>query len=95
MYIRNLSRDVQVSVGAAYDLGLHAVRCQKCRRPVLQGRVIARLWELIRGKAAADGRRAVACEVMPDHVHLLVKTSPADSPAHVALERPWRKEKNR
>jgi REP-associated tyrosine transposase len=77
-------RGMQISAGAAYDLGLHVVWCPKYRRPVLEGRVAARLRELIGEKAAANGWRVVACEVMPDHVHLFVKTSPADSPAHVA-----------
>ena len=78
-----MSRDVQVSAGAAYDLGLHVVWCPEYRRPALEGCVAARLREVTGEKAAANGRRVVACEVMPNHVHLLVKTSPADSPAHV------------
>jgi putative transposase len=79
-----VARDVQVSAGAAHDLGLHVVWCPKYRRPVLQGRVAARLRDLIQEKAAANGWRVAACEIMPDHVHLFAKTSPKDSPAHVA-----------
>ena len=73
---------MQVSTSAGYDLGLYVAWCPKYRRPVLEGCVAARLRELIR--EAANGWRVVACEVMPDHVHLFVKTGPADSPAHVA-----------
>jgi len=69
--------------------------CAKYGRPVLEGRVAAQLRELTGEKAAANGWRVVACEVMPDHVHLFVKTSPADSPAHIAHERPRRKGKTR
>jgi len=79
-----MARDVQVSAGAVYDLGLHVVFCPKYRRPVLQGRVAARLRELIDAKATEHRWRIMACEVMPDHVHLFVKTGPQDSPAHVA-----------
>ena len=79
-----MSRDVQVSAGAVYDLGLHVVWCPKYRRPVLQGRTASRLRELIDAKASQNGWRIVACEIMPDHVHLFVKTGPKDSPAHVA-----------
>ncbi len=75
---------MQVCAGAACDPGLHVVWCPKCRRPVLEGRVAARLRELIGEKAAANEWRVVACEVMPDHVYLFVETGPADSPAHVA-----------
>jgi putative transposase len=75
---------VQVSAGGVYDLGLHVVWCPKYRRPVLVGAVAARLRELIEAKAAEHGWRIVACEVMPDHVHLFVKTRPRDSPSYVA-----------
>ena len=61
-------RDVQVSAGAAYDLGLHVVRCPKYRRTVLEGQAGARLRELIKAMAAEHGWRIVACEIMPDHV---------------------------
>ncbi|HYZ57275.1 MAG TPA: IS200/IS605 family transposase [Streptosporangiaceae bacterium] len=79
-----MSRDVRVSAGGVYDLGLHVVWCPKYRRPVLTGPVAARLQELIDAKAAEHGWRIVACEIMPDHVHLFVKTGPQDAPSYVA-----------
>ncbi len=79
-----MARDVQVSAGAVYDLGLHVVFCPKYRRAVLAGAVAGRCRELISEKCAEHGWRIVACEIMPDHVHLFVKTGPKDSPAHVA-----------
>lgn len=79
-----MSRDVQVSPGGVYDIGLHVVWCPKYRRPVLTGDVAARLRELLDTKCAEHGWRIVACEVMPDHVHLFVKTRPKDSPSFVA-----------
>jgi putative transposase len=90
-----VQHDVQVSAGAAHELGLRVVWCPKYRRPVLQDRDAARLRELTGERAAANGWRVVAFEVMPGHVHLFVETSPADSLAHVdtQYERPWRKEK--
>jgi putative transposase len=75
---------VQVTAGVAYDLGLHVVWCAKYRRPVLTGAVAQRLRELIDAKAAEHQWRIVACEVMPDHVHLFVNTRPKDSPSYVA-----------
>jgi putative transposase len=44
-----VSHDERASAGAAYDLGLHVVRCPKYRRPVLEGRVAVRLRELFKG----------------------------------------------
>ena len=79
-----MSRDVRVSPGGAHDIGLHVVWCPKYRRPVLTGAVAARLRDLIDAKAAERGWRIIACEVMPDHVHLFVKTRPQDSPSFVA-----------
>ena len=85
-YTRRMARDVQVSAGGVYDLGLHVVWCPKYRRQVLSGQVGIRLRELIDAKAAEHGWRIVACEIMPDHVHLFVKTTPKDSPAFVASQ---------
>jgi putative transposase len=79
-----VARDVQVTAGVAFDLSLHVVWCAKFRRPVLTGAVAQRLRELIEAKAAEHDWRIVACEVMPDHVHLFVKTRPTDSPSYVA-----------
>jgi putative transposase len=79
-----VSREVQVSAGGVYDLGLHVVWCPKYRRAVLVGDVASRLRELIEAEAVEHGWRIVSCEVMPDHVHLFVKTGPKDSPSYVA-----------
>ena len=79
-----MARDVQVSSGGVYDIGLHVVWCSKYRRPVLIGLVAARLRELIGTRASGHGWRIVACQIMPDHVHLFVKTTPKDSPSFVA-----------
>jgi putative transposase len=79
-----MAREVQVSAGAAHDLGYHVVWCPKYRRPVLTGAIAARCDELLRAKCAEHGWQVVALEVMPDHVHLFVKAHPGDSPAHLA-----------
>jgi putative transposase len=51
---------------------------------VLADAVSTRCEELIRPKAGEHGWRIVSLEVMPNHVHLFVKTHPADSPSYVA-----------
>ncbi|WP_432977938.1 IS200/IS605 family transposase [Dactylosporangium sp. CA-233914] len=79
-----MAREVQVSAGAAYDLGYHVVWCPKYRRPVLTGVIAARCDELIRAKCAEHDWQVLALEVLPDRVHLFVKAHPVDSPAHVA-----------
>jgi putative transposase len=75
------------------SLGLHLVWCPKYRRPLLGGRVAARLDELFDEIAAGNGWQIVAREVMPDHVHIFVRVGPTDSPAEVARRfkgRTWR-----
>ena len=75
---------MRTSPGAAYDLGYHLVWCPKYRRPVLSGPVKDRLEELIRQRAAEHDWRIIALDVVPDHVHLCVKSHPKDSPSYVA-----------
>ena len=70
--------------GAVHSIGLHLVWCPKYRRPVLAGRVAERLRSLIKAKCAERGWTVQALEVMPDHVHLFVRTGPDASPALVA-----------
>ena len=79
-----VTRKVRRFSGGVYDLGLHIVWCPKYRRPVLCGRVAARLDELIRQKADERGWEIVALEVMPDHVRLFVKHDPKSSASYVA-----------
>lgn len=79
-----VTRKVRRFSGGVYDLGLHVVWCPKYRRPVLGGRVAARLDELIRTKTDEKGWEVVALEVMPDHVHLFVKHDPKSSASYVA-----------
>ncbi|WP_033319620.1 IS200/IS605 family transposase [Streptomyces yerevanensis] len=79
-----VTRKVRRFSGGIYDLGLHVVWCPKYRRPVLGGRVAERLEELVRQKAEERGWEIIALEVMPAHVHLLVKHDPKSSASYVA-----------
>jgi putative transposase len=72
------------TAGAVHSLGLHLVWCPKYRRPVLEGRVAGRLRSLIEEKCAERGWTVEILEIMPDHVQLIVRTSPDASPALVA-----------
>ncbi|MFF4352564.1 IS200/IS605 family transposase [Streptomyces sp. NPDC001530] len=63
---------------------MHVVWCPKCRRPVLGGPVAVRLCELIEQKADERGWEIVALEVIPDHVHLVVRHGPKASASYVA-----------
>ena len=69
--------------GGVCSLGLRVVWWPKYRRRGLGGRVARRLGELLEQIAAECGWQIVAKEVMPDHVHLLVRVGPTDAPAAV------------
>jgi len=69
--------------GGVCSLGLHLVWCPKYRRRILGGRVAARCGELLEQIAAERGWQVVAKEVIPDHVHLVVRVGPTDAPAQV------------
>jgi putative transposase len=79
-----VTRKVRRYCGGVYDVGPHVVWCPKYRRRVLGGPVAVRLRELIEQKAAEKGWEVIALEVMPDHVHLLVKHEPKASASYVA-----------
>ncbi len=70
--------------GAVHSIGWHIVCCPTYRKRVLGGWVAARLAELVSQGAAERGWSVEALEIMPDHVHLFVRTPPAASPAHLA-----------
>ena len=74
------TRQVRTFPGGVYDLGLHVVWCLEYRRPVLGGKVAARLRELTGQKAAEHRWDTIALEVMPDHVHLIKHDRKAPAP---------------
>lgn len=76
--------EYQRSAGAVHSIGWHMVWCPKYRKRVLVGPVADRLRELIHSKAEERGWSVEALELMPDHVHLFVRTPPDTSPARVA-----------
>jgi REP-associated tyrosine transposase len=75
------------TAGVVDSIGWHIVWCPKYRKRVLVGEVADRLKALLGAKAAARGWTVEALEVMPDHVHLLVRPGPDASAALVAHQR--------
>jgi len=69
-----------------YNIGYHLIWCPKYRRKVLVGEVAERLKELLFQKAREIGVEIAQMEVMPDHVHLFVKTDPRNSPHFIVQQ---------
>lgn len=64
------------NAGAVFSLKYHVVFCPKYLRPVLNPPVDHRLKELFEGIAGDYDLTLHAMEIMPDHVHLFVESSP-------------------
>jgi len=64
-------------------LNYHFVFCPKRRKKVLVGEVEHRLQEIIFGLCKENNWRLIACEIMPDHVHLFLNTDPTYAPSVV------------
>lgn len=68
---------------AIHNLSYHLIWCPKYRRPVLVGDVEKRLVELLNQKAMELEITIVEANIMPDHVHLFVRTKPIHAPQFV------------
>ena len=67
---------LRTNANIAFQCAYHVVWCPKYRRPVIGGRMEARLTEIIAGVIAERGAWLIELETMPDHVHLLVEVDP-------------------
>lgn len=63
-----------------YNVAYHLIWCPKYRREVLIGMVETDLKKLLRSKAKEIDAEIGNMEVLPDHVHLFIKTKPTASP---------------
>ena len=63
-----------------YNIGYHLIWCPKYRRSVLGENIQNRLRELLLEKADEIGITIEKMEILPDHVHLFVKSTPTASP---------------
>lgn len=71
---------------SVFNVGYHLTWCPKYRRPVLVPPVDSRLKTLLVMKASEMAVEIVRMEVMPDHVHLFVKTPPTLAPHYVVQQ---------
>ena len=68
---------------ATYNCAYHFIWCPKYRRKVLINGVDIRLKELLIEKATEHGWAIEKMEIMPDHLHIFIKTTPNDSPVFI------------
>lgn len=68
---------------AVYHICYHFVWIPKRRKPVLIGRVASRLREICHEVANEKGWHIVELAIQPDHVHLVVETTPREAPYQI------------
>ena len=73
---KQVNQDLTYGRGYVYSLQYHIVWCTKYRRKVLVGGADEDCKALLHALAEEYRFRILAMEVMPDHIHLLVDTSP-------------------
>ena len=72
--------------GGVCEIRYHFVWCPKFRRPVLTDAIAVRLDAVLRTICAELRAEVMALEIMPDHVHLLVRMSDTKlAPAQIAF----------
>lgn len=74
------------STTTVYNISYHLIWCPKYRRKVLVNDVAKWLEELLLQKAHEIEVEIVQMEIMPDHVHLFVKTTPTNSPHFIVQQ---------
>ena len=71
-----MDKNIRYTAHCAYLLNYHLVWIPRYRKPVLKDQVAVSLRELVDGMALQYHIDVVACEILPDHVHLFVSAPP-------------------
>jgi len=79
-----MDKDIRYTAHCAYVLHYHLVWIPRYRKPVLNDQVAASLHDLVDAIARQYHIDVVACEILPDHVHLFVSAPPKYAPADLA-----------
>ena len=79
-YNKSMSKRWKTSKTSVFNIGYHFIWCPKYRRKVLIGKIEEKLKYYIEEKSKNIGIDIISMEVMPDHVHIFVKSEPVDSP---------------
>ena len=69
-----------------FNISYHIIWCTKYRRKVLVNEVEDRLKTLLVEKAKEIGCEISIQEVMPDHVHIFIKTKPTLAPHYIVQQ---------
>ena len=76
-----MSQEYKTSGHAIFDIQYHIVWCTKYRYPVLRGEIGNRCRDLLRQIAMAREVTIIRGSLAPDHIHMLVASSPSIAPS--------------
>lgn len=76
MMLSNKNKDYKRTNNLIYSCCYHVIFCPKYRRRVLSCQIQKRLKEILLEKAKDVQGEILECEIMEDHVHLLVSVNP-------------------
>jgi putative transposase len=62
----------------------HIIWCPKRRRKVLQGKIAARLEQIVHEVANDNQWEVIQLAIQPDHVHLCIRSNPYTLPTDIA-----------
>lgn len=79
MDLKNPTKEYKTTRTLVYSCQYHVIFCSKYRRKVLQEGIDERFKQLVLEKQEEYNYLVLEMEVMPDHVHLLLDTCPADN----------------
>ncbi|MDP2967272.1 MAG: IS200/IS605 family transposase [bacterium] len=68
--------DYKHSRNQVYLINYHLIWCPKRRKPVLIGKIKARLEQIIKQVAKEKNVEVLALEIMPDYLHLFISAYP-------------------
>jgi putative transposase len=69
-----------------FNIGYHIIWCPKYRRKVLTEDIEIRLREILIEKSKLIGCEIIIQEIMPDHVHIFVKSNPTLAPHYIVQQ---------
>jgi putative transposase len=71
---------------SVYNIGYHLIWCPKYRRKVLVDGIEIRLKELLIEKANNLNCKIEIQEIMPDHVHIFIRSNPILAPHYIVQQ---------
>lgn len=75
--------ETKLGIHVAYNVNYHFVFCTKRRKPILVQNIAFDCANIIRKVAEEINIKIEALEIMPDHVHVFVSSSPVISPGKI------------